>query len=122
MKLIYDKETDALSIILRPGKVAESVNGVEGVNGVASFYWGRKWCRFKWHSVSLHFIGGGLATPRRRGKSLQARRRSSDLNHFRSFGLSQGVVQKGRAERCGWANAARHAAKGMQPGRTQALA
>ena len=24
MKLIYDKETDTLSIILRPGKVAES--------------------------------------------------------------------------------------------------
>jgi YD repeat-containing protein len=31
MKLIYDKETDTLSIILRPGKVAESDEARPGV-------------------------------------------------------------------------------------------
>ena len=31
MKIIYDKETDALSIILRPGKVAESDEPREGL-------------------------------------------------------------------------------------------
>lgn len=31
MKVIYDKETDTLSIILRPGKVAESDEPREGL-------------------------------------------------------------------------------------------